>query len=312
MDQTIGQVGVPGASQRWLRAVTVTSLISLVCVFCVFWSWMPSWKGFDRFPGLMCILPFWMPYGFVPLRLYQGRIISGLALAAAMGFALFAPGVFLMRFVIEWQRSWWIGINLAIALLMQPVMVVAAVGALRSMKIARSDWLKISGSFAYATMLFALFWLAYSPVPRPIIDNEIYAKDRLREISWKNTLHYETESGVFQNSSSLHLPKLQCDSDDLWYLPSSNPEHGYDLAYRTVVSETSVRGCKVDTSYIITARPVAYRKTGIRSFLVERSKQDLSWPGAHHSVRIHFTSEDRPATLGDPAEDVELFTHRPN
>jgi hypothetical protein len=310
MDQTINQVGVPAVKPPWLRALTVASLISLVCVFCALWSWMPSWKGFDRFPGLICILPFWLPYGFVLLRLYRGRIMSGLVLAGTMGCVLFIPGVLLVRFIIEWQKSWWIGINLAVALLMQLVMVVAAVGALRSMKIVRSDWIKISGSLAYGTVLFVLFWLAYSPVPRQIIGNEIYAKDQLREISWNNAVQYEMQSLVYPDTSSPHLGKVECDYNQL-YLLRPNPEHGYDLAYRPVVSETSVRGCKVDTSYIITARPLAYRSTGIRSFLVDRSKQGQRWPQVH-SIRIHFTSEDRPATVSDPAEDVELFTHRPN
>ena len=218
--------------------------------------------------------------------------MSGLALAAAMGFALFVPGIFLLRFVIEWQRSWWIGVNFALALLLQPLMVIAAVVALRSVRIGRRDWLKISGSLIYGILLFALFWLVYSPVPRQIIDNEIEAKDRLREISWNNALQY------FAGDE-------KCNSDHLLYLLRPKPDNSYNLAYRAVVSETSVRGCRVDTSYIITARPVGYHKTGIRSFLVDQSKQDQKWPQVH-SIRMHFTSEDRPATLSDPAEDVEL------
>lgn len=237
--------------------------------------------------------------------------MSGLALAAAMGCALFVPGIFLLRFVIKWQRSWWIGINFALALLLQPVMVVAAVGALRSPRIVRRDWLKISGSLVYGILVFALFWLVYSPVPHQIIDNEIGAKYRLRDISWDNALQYEEEFGFYPNGSALPMGKVGCDPDHLLYLLRSGPEDGYNFAYRAVVSETSVRGCRVDKTYIIAARPVAYRKTGIRSFLVDQSKADAKWQQIH-SIRIHFTSEDRPATLSDPAEDVELFTHRPN
>src|SRR5277367_401945 len=139
MVQTINRVEVPVANKRELRTLTLASLISFVCIFCALWSWMPSWEGFDRFPGLICTLPFWLPFGFVLLRLHQGRIMSGLVLAGTMGCALFVPGIFLVRFVVEWQRSWSIGINLAVALLMQPVIVVAAVGALRHMQIARRD-----------------------------------------------------------------------------------------------------------------------------------------------------------------------------
>jgi hypothetical protein len=311
MVQAISQVDVPAVNQPGLRAVVVASLISLVCIICALWSWMPSWKGFDRFPGLICILPFWMPYGFVLLRLYQGRIKSGLVLAGAMGCALFVPGVVLLHYVFEWERSWWIKTNLAFALLVQPVLVLASVGVLRSMQLAPRGWLKPLGSPVYGILLFASFWLAYSPVPRQIIDNEIEAKDGLREISWNNALQYEKEFGFYPDGSSLSMSEAECNSDHLLYLLRPKPENGYNLAYRAVVLETSVRGCRVDTSYIITARPVAYRKTGIRSFLVDQSKQDHKWPQVH-SIRMHFTSEDRPATLSDPAEDVELFIHRPN
>ncbi len=99
MVQPISEVDVP-VNRPGQRAVAVASSISLVCIFCAFWSWMPSWyygesfhgtDHWDRFPGLACILPFWIPYGFVLLRLYQGRIKSGLVLAATMGCALFVP-----------------------------------------------------------------------------------------------------------------------------------------------------------------------------------------------------------------------------
>jgi hypothetical protein len=306
---------VPAGNQPGLRAVAVACAISLVCIFCAIWSWMPSWyyghrqsfygtDHFERFPGLVYILPFWIPYGFVLLRLYQGRIKSGLVLAATMGCALFVPGVFLLRFVVEWERSWWIGINLAVALLMQPVMVIAAARVLRYMQFPRRDWFKISGTLVYGTVLFALFWQSYSSVPRQIIANEAESEDRLIGISWHNAWQYEREFGFHPDDSALPMDKVECYSD---LLLSPNPEDGYNLAYRVVVSKTSVRGCLVDTRFIITARPVAYRKTGIRSFLVDQSKQDLNWPYVH-SIRIHFTSENRPATLDDPAADVELVT----
>ena len=309
MVQTTNQVKVPAGNQPGLRAVAVASLISLVCIFCAIWSWMPYWRGFDRFTGIICILPFWLPYGFVLLRLYQGRIMSGMVLAGTMSCALFVPGVYLVRFVIEWQRSWWIGINLAVALLMQPVIAIATARALWYMQIPRRDWFKISGSLVYGTVLFALFWQSYSSVPRQIIENEADSVDRLREISWNSAQQYVRE---FREGSALPMDKVECQfQNHLLYVLRPNPEDGYNLAYRVVVSKTSVRGCRVDTRFIITARPVAYRKTGIRSFLVDQSKQDLNWPHVH-TVRIHFTSENRPATLNDLAFDVALVPpHRP-
>jgi len=311
MVQQISQVDVQ-VNRTGQRAVAVASSISLVCIFCAFWSWMPSWMGFDRFPGLVCILPFWMPYGFVLLRLYQGRIKSGLVLAGTMGCALFVPGVLLLRFIVEWERSWWIQTNLALALLMQPVLVAAAIWTFRSMTRAPRDLFRMLGSSAYGIALFGLFWVVYSPVPRLIIYNESMAKDRLREISGRTALLYAEEfDGFYPEGSSLLVPagKAECDSDHLRYLLS--PDYGYIFEYHGVVSQISVRGCEVTKTYIITARPAVFRKTGIRSFLVDQSKPGLRWDQVNF-VHIHITSEDRPATVNDPGEDIELFVHRPN
>jgi hypothetical protein len=104
---------------------------------------------------------------------------------------------------------------------------------------------------------------------------------------------------------------VECDSDYLLYLLRRNPEDGYIFAYRSVVSDTQVRGCKVAKSYIITARPIALRKSGIRSFFVDQDKPGLKWFQVRF-IRIHFTSEDRPAMASDPSEDIELFTRSAN
>jgi hypothetical protein len=306
----ISQVNVP-VNRLGQRAVAVASSISLVCIFCAFWSWMPSWKDFDRFPGLVCILPFWMPYGFVLLRLYQGRVKSGLVLAGTMGCALFLPGVFLLRFVVEWGKSWWIQTNLALALLMQPVLVAAAIWTLRSMQRAPRDLFKMLGSSAYGIALFGLFWVVYSPVPRLIIYNESMAEYRLRDISGTALRYAEDFDGFYPRGSLLLVPagRAECDSDHLRYL--LRPEDGYIFEYHGVVSEISARGCEVAKTYIITARPVVFRKTGIRSFLVDQTKPGLRWHQVDF-IHIHITSEDRPATVSDPGEDIKLFVHRPS
>jgi hypothetical protein len=271
---------------------------------------MPSWKNFDRFPGLICILPFWLPYGFTLLRLYGGRVKSGLALAFAMGCALFVPGAFLLRFVIEWERGWWVQSNLALALLMQPVLVVAAIWTFRSVQRAPRDWLKMLGSSAYGIALFGLFWLVYSPVPRQITDNESEAEYRLGDISETALNYAEKFDGFYPESSSPgSAGKVECDSDPLLHLVRPDPKDGYIFEYKSVVSETPVRGCKVAKSYLITARPIAFRNTGIRSFFVDQGKPGLKWFQVH-SILIHFTSEDRPATASDPGEEIKLFEHR--
>jgi len=314
MVKRINQVEVPALSQPWLRTVVVASLISFVCIFCAFWSWIPYWKDFNRSEGMLCIFPFWLPYLFVLVRLYEGRVLSGLVLAGTMGWTLLAPGVLLIHFVIEWQRNWWIEMNLAVALLAQPVAAVAAVESLGYMQIARRDWFRISGSFVcgiYGLVLLAIFGLAYAPEPRNIIDNESDAEHWLIGITRRNEWKYmgkEFYASLLQDSAK-HTEETKCESDDPFW-PLKPASHGYNFEYRAVVSETSARGCRLDTSFIITARPVAYRKTGIRSFLINRARSD-KW-SKNRYIRVHFTSDDRPATLSDPAYEIDLYEHRYN
>jgi hypothetical protein len=308
MVKVLSRVEAPIVNRRALHAVAAASLISFFCILCAMWSWMPAWDGFKRFPGLICILPFWLPYGFVFLRVYQGRTKSGLVLAGVMACALLVPGIVLLRFVFEWERSWWIKANLGLALLMQPLLVLTVAVALSSTPLARRDWLRPS---AYGISLFALFWLSYSPVPRLITHNESTAENRLREISLA-VLDYSKEigGGFYPDATCLIGGKAECNPgfyDHLQYL--LRPEDGYIFDYRTVTSEASVRGCTVARSYRITARPIAYRKTGIRSFLVYQNEpgMKLPWPD-EGSISVHATSEDREATSDDRVSGrVELF-----
>jgi hypothetical protein len=276
---------------------------------------MPAWLGFERFPGLVCILPFWLPYAFVFLRLRQGRTKSGLLLAVVTGSALFVPGILLLRFLFEWERSWWIRANLGVALVMQPLLVVAAIVALSSMPFARRDWMKMLGTSAYGISLFALSWQFYSPIPRLITYNEGMAKRRLGDMSL-DALEFSKEfDGFYPDAMSLTEGKKECHTGMpvdslLGFLLRPTPEDGYIFDYRTVTAETSVRGCRMAKGYRITARPIAYRKTGIRSFLAYQERPGIEWS---LFVNVHATSEDREATSRDPAERVELYKrHVPN
>jgi len=233
-----------------------------------------------------------------------------------MACALLVPGIFLLRFVFEWERSWWIKANLGLALLMQPLLVLTVAVALSSTQLARRNWLRPS---AYGISLFALFWLSYSPVPRLITDNEGMAEHRLREISL-SVLDYSKQigGGFYPDATFLIglLPppvktgKAECDPDFYHHLQYLlQPVDGYIFDYRTVTSEASVRGCTVARSYRITARPIAYRKTGFRSFLVYQNEPVMKLPRPDEgSISLHATSEDREATSDDRLSGrVELF-----
>ena len=97
----VDTVGAVTVTQRGQRVVALSAALSLICIFCAFWIWLPSWEHCSRLLGLVCILPFLLPYGFILLRLRTGKRKNALSLAIAMGCALFVPDIYLLRFVVE-------------------------------------------------------------------------------------------------------------------------------------------------------------------------------------------------------------------
>jgi hypothetical protein len=222
-----------------------------------------------------------------------------------MGCALFVPGIYLFRFVVEWPQSWWVRTNIAIALLIQPVLVVAAVWTYRSLPPACRDWLKLLGSATYAVFLFALFWEVYDPVPRRILDHEERAIESLRATSHSAARYAETFNGFYPENSSWWgaNAKPDCRADGPFVIPTTSHEYGYVFEYHAVLADAPVRNCIVAKSYTITARPLVYHGTGLHSYFVNQD---------HGGFLIHSTTQDRPATVRDPVDWTDLKHHRPN
>ena len=79
--------------------------------------------------------------------------------------------------------------------------------------------------------------------------------------------------------------------------PSSNPTNGYFFEYSGRVPSTTTEGCTRFKKFTMSARPVAFGKTGVRSFFVDES------------MGFHATSDNRPANEMDPIDSTLL--HRP-
>jgi hypothetical protein len=91
----------PPLELRRLRILMCASTVAFLSLLAAFWVWIPSSGDLDRPSGLLVLLPFLLPYAFIPLRLLTGKFQSALTLALAMGCALLVPGVYLIRFVLE-------------------------------------------------------------------------------------------------------------------------------------------------------------------------------------------------------------------
>lgn len=157
----VDTVGAVTVTQRRQRVVALSAALSLICTFCAFWIWFPSWEYSSRFFGLVCILPFLLPYGFILFRLQTGKLKNALSLAIAMGCALFVPGIYLLRFVVEWPQSWWVRTNICYS-----AADTAGLGcrggldlplsATRAPRLAQATWQRHLRSFPLRTFLGGL------------------------------------------------------------------------------------------------------------------------------------------------------------
>jgi hypothetical protein len=107
--------------------------------------------------GPLISAPFWLPYLFIVFRLRGRKPKSGLALAIAMGCAMFLPAAWLVLYARSWDASWPIQAGLVAVALAQPVLVVAGIRSWRSMLREKGDWQIIIANAAYAAI--ALFIL---------------------------------------------------------------------------------------------------------------------------------------------------------
>ena len=285
------------------QALIWASAISFVSILLAFWAWIPSWMDSSRLSGLLFLLPFLLPYGFIPLRLHTRRVFSGLTLAIAMGCALFVPGIYVIRFLFKWERNWWIMGNLILALLMQPVLIVIAAKAFITMSHPPKWRIKFLGSLAYGALLFGLFLLSYSPVPNRILKNERWAESNLCNTAshvhldaFENAWESESSGNAHANNGGVHpfsFPDItpnadpKCTGYSLVVDPKKQLD-GYFFEYAGISPSITAEGCKRFNSFTISARPITYGQTGFRSFFVDESQ------------RVHATTEDRPANSNDP------------
>jgi hypothetical protein len=210
-----------------------------------------------------------------------------------MGCALFVPGIYVIRFLLKWETNWWILASLILAFLMQPVLVVIAAKTLMTMFRPPKWRTKFLASLVYGIVLFVLFWLAYSPIPYQLSKNEASAQGHLclaaLEAHSDALAAYEAGHEVYPLSFPNIAPEAdpKCKGDSL-VVGGLKPEDGYRFEYAGISPLKTAEGCKRFKSFSISARPIAYGRTGFRSFLVDGYQ------------RVHATSEDRPANPSDP------------
>ncbi len=274
---------------RWRGLVALACLVSAICLIaatCLRFS-----QGAEWFPTVLWVSPFWLPYVLILFRLRGPRIKSGFSLATAMGGTLFLPGAALIYYIHEWRENSWIQGTLFVALLVQPILAVAAFRGYKSLPREPRDWRTLAGSGAYGCLLFALFWYfaLAGNFPSPIAYNESQAMESMRSLYMAAEVYAKDHDGAFPEDAATWGAgaREECRAYYGLTLASHQAEYGYVFDYHGGPSDKRTHGCRVAQSYTATARPAVFGKSGCRSFFVDQT----------HVIR--FTSENRAATAGD-------------
>lgn len=276
------------------EVLTYASAVSFMSILVTFWAWFP--RDESRLLGLFALLPALLPYAFIPLRLYGQRLRNGLTLAITMGCALVVPGIYFVRFAFTWDNRRWVLANLIVAVLMQLFLIVVGVKAYIGLPRLPRAGLKVLAGPAYGFLLFALFMWLHSPVPLHITNNEHSAMKYLVASEVAAFLDAEQHGRLYPEA----LGSLGPNSSRMCTAELNLPPDGYLFEYRGEQPASTFQGCTRFEGFTMMARPMAYGKTGIRSFRLDSD-----------SLSIHFTSENRPARATDPVDPTVAMEHRP-
>jgi hypothetical protein len=179
---------------------------------------------------------------------------------------------------------------------MQLVLIAVGVKAYIGLPRLPRAGLKVLAGPAYGFSLFALFLWLHSPVPLYITKNEHSAMKYLVDSEVAAFLDAEQHGSLYPEA----LGSLGPNSSRTCAAELNLPPDGYVFEYRGVQPSSTFQGRTWFEGFTMTARPVTYGKTGIRSFRLDSG-----------SMSIHFTSENRPARATDPVDSTVVMEHRP-
>ena len=285
------------AKPRGRALLTLFSLISLVTIFL-----LDLYAGEDSKGGPLISAPFCLPYLFVMLRLRK-RPRSALALAITMSCAMVGPAVWLILYARSWDARWWIPSGLGVVAMAQLVLAVIAVRSWRSLPPERGQWRIIIANAAYGVIaLIILIWVLRD-MPNRITENENGTVWLLQDVHKAAASYASTYGGVYPAhltafNASPGDSQPDCKAASLLSLPlsPSNPDRfqgqgwggEYVFEYSAGGPAKSSAGCLGAKTYSLRARPLVYRRTGRRSFLIDEGGV------------IRATREDRWARVNDP------------
>jgi hypothetical protein len=247
-----------------------------------------------------------LPYvGHYLLTLWRLRAQTpkrGLALAVGTGSVVFVIAICLLVFVGPSQDWGWKPISyLGSLALVQALLVASAIRTYYSMPREAGDrkilWVGFKYGAAYL-LIFLVGFAIWAPnsLRNPVAANQASAVGSLRTIDTAALTYLSKYANGFPpDLRTLGPPSSgsppSCNTADLIdSVLASGQRSGYKLDYKPGPRvEKPPAGCPPGvTSYSVSARPVAYGKTGEHSFFTDESGV------------IRWTEENRPATAQDP------------
>jgi hypothetical protein len=276
-------------TRRWLRRVTLTSVISFGCFIGIV-------LGFgDGVVDLFWSFPFWLPGLFIFVYLRGSRPKTGLALAVAMGCTLFFAIAMARSVADDWSDGWRIHNSLTFAMLVPLILSATAIRTYYTMPRERGDlrqllWSSTYGGIVLILLLEALPGVGGSPVSR----HEIVAAARLRTINVTVSAYARKFGGIYpERLAALGPPsfgrKKDCGAAGLSDIPLDNRTNAYTFEYRSgVPAEKIATNCRGGKNYTVIARPIVFGESGTLSFFTD------------DSGIIRCTSDNRTPTVNDP------------
>src|SRR5579859_7572244 len=284
-------------SVRGSLFISALSLISLVAIF-----WLDLYAGGNSKGGPLLSAPFWLPYLFVILRVRK-RPRSALILAIAMSCAMIMPAIWLLLYSRSWDANAWVQSGLGIIIAAQAALGAAAYWSLRRVAPQKREWQILVANGAYALIALTMLTFFLRQAPNRITENEKGTLWLLQTIHQAASAYAAEFGGVYPAhltalGTSAGDDKPSCTAAGLLSLavspsdPDTFESRGwggeYIFEYEPGAPKTTASGCTGVGNFQLRARPLVYRKTGFRSFLM-----DGGGP-------IHATIENRPARPDDP------------
>ena len=288
-----GTASTVGRGLVWV--VRIASLISILLIWAPFLAAIPS-RGVAMFLGLVLSSPLWLPYLYILWHVRRKIEKRALAMAVGVSPVIVLIALLLGSSVAENVGGFsWLRVALGLFAAVQALLVLSSVGTYYTMRREAGDRQTLLRSFGIGAVYILILLIIAVLLPGLVRSrkpaNEASAGASMRQIITAQITYaiIYPEKGFAARLAELGPPP-----------PGNEPSEkaanqidpqlasGVKSEYRFVLRPRPPAAAGIVRTFTISARPIEYGVTGVRSFFTDESGV------------IRSTSEDRPATVDDP------------